>query len=125
MTALEDLLARYEDAGAMHYGWVAHDLRTAIAADAKAVLALETELADANRQIARLQSGAIIESDLLTAVDMLALAEARIRELEAELKQHRQESCQWQVKAQCLEIDLARALRRVAELDAELAGESK
>jgi len=36
MTAVEDLLARYEDAGAMHYGWVAHDLRTAIAADARA-----------------------------------------------------------------------------------------
>jgi len=48
-----------------------------------------------------------------------------LRELEMELKQHRQESCQWQVKAQCLEIDLARALRRVAELEAEIAGESK
>ena len=48
------------------------------------------ELADANRQIARLQSGEIIESDLLTAVDMLALAEARIRELEAELDERRE-----------------------------------
>jgi len=86
---------------------------------------LETELADANRQIARLQSGEIIESDLLTAVDMLALAEAQVRELGAEIKQHRRESCEWQVKAQCLQIDLARALRRVAELEAELAGESK
>jgi len=47
------------------------------------------ELADANRQIARLQSGEIIESDLLTAVDMLELAEARIRELEAELDERR------------------------------------
>jgi len=50
---------------------------------------IKTELADASRQIARLQSGEIIESDLLTAVDMLALAEARIRELEAELAERR------------------------------------
>jgi len=86
MTAVEDLLAHYEDSGPSlrRPQQVAHDLRKALAADAKAVLALE-----------------------------------------AELKQHRQESCQWQVKAQCLEIDLARALRRVAELEAEIAGESK
>jgi len=48
-----------------------------------------------------------------------------IAKLEAEVDRHRQKSCEWQGKAQCLEIDLARALRRVAELEAELAGEGE
>lgn len=47
------------------------------------IVCLQNDILSLNRQIARLQSGNIIESDLLTAVDDLWLVQSRIRELEA------------------------------------------